>query len=183
MKHCDYDLVEVLDKQRINQLVQRLATRLRRNGHIFDIAIVVLNGAFCFAADLLKHIRVAKYLFVQAQSYEGTERGKIALTGWIKPNDVRQIAGARVLLIEDIVDSGHTIMLLRDYMYGYKAASVHAVAFICNDERASLCLDFAINKSELGRGFLVGYGLDYNGKYRTYRSIHKLEFKEKTNET
>lgn len=122
-------------------------------------------GAFVFAADLLRHVDIEGLTVdcVRASSYgAGTETsGSVVLSGL-----TTDVAGRHVLLVEDIVDTGLTLAKLKAKMAELGAASVAVVTLLNKPSRRvnSEVPDYV--GFECPDAFVVGYGLDYAGKYR-----------------
>jgi hypoxanthine phosphoribosyltransferase len=134
----------------------------------------VLNGAFVFAADLCRAIALDLEIdFIRVASYDlGTESsGVIRLT---KEPEI-DLHGKDVLLVEDIVDTGATLAWLRDHFRSSGAASVRICSLIDKRERRTAAIEVEYAGFALDRGFLVGYGLDYDERYRNLPAIYTLE--------
>ena len=154
--------------QRVEALAGEMATQLAGKNPLF---IVVLKGAFVFAADLLRQLPLeAEVVFVQLHSYAGT-----ASTGTVKkvvglPN---VLAGRHLVLVEDIVDTGRTLDYLLREAALQKPASVHIATFLFKPE----ALQFPTAAPhfvafEIPTGFVVGYGLDYDGLGRNLPAVY-----------
>ena len=127
-------------------------------------AISGLNGAFIFTADLLRSLSVEVELkFIRAKSYLGTQT-----TGNVQVQQTEEldICGKDVLIIEDIIDSGNTLEALKKKFEGLGCASCKMVTFLDKPSRrtANVTPDYCCY--EIEDKFVVGYGLDYNEKYR-----------------
>ncbi len=114
--------------------------------------------------------------FVGVSSYEGTSSsGHVRIT-----HDLTfDIKGRDVLLVEDIVDTGITLDYLRKVLLVREPQSLKTCAFMSKPEAhlSTQSLDYV--GFEIGDEFVVGYGLDYNGKYRNLPHIAELSFDEK----
>ena len=166
------DLVPLIDRARIAQRLKPLADEIREKIPASErpIAVAVLQGGFIFAADLLRElppdypIHIA---FVRCQSY-GDARyssGKVLLL-----NDIDaeiDLHGRTVLLIDDILDTGHTLRFLADHFLRRGAAKVRLCVLLkraVNKDATVIAADFT--GFEIGSEFVVGYGLDHAGRYR-----------------
>lgn len=128
------------------------------------VIVTVLKGSYIFSADIVRQLDTNAVIdFIIASSYEGTQS-----TGVIKIlQDIREdIKGKRVILIEDIVDTGRTLAALKKDFIDRGAKDVKICA--CLDKRAARVIDVQADFScfEIQDQFVVGYGLDYNEKYR-----------------
>jgi hypoxanthine phosphoribosyltransferase len=135
--------------------------------------LVVLNGAFMFAADLLKEITAegAGVTFTRLASYEGT-----ASTGQVRElvGVDGEIAGRNVVIVEDVVDSGRSLAHLLETLAKYQPKSVKVAALFYKPN--ALVYDVAIDYMgiALENDFVVGYGLDYDGLGRNLPSLYTL---------
>ncbi|RMD60178.1 MAG: hypoxanthine phosphoribosyltransferase [Nitrospirae bacterium] len=160
--------------QQIHDRVKELADEISGDYEGKDIiAIGILRGAFMFFSDLVRMLKMPVAIdFLIASSYAGT-----TTTGNIKIHaDIREdIRGKDVLLVEDIVDTGITMDLIRKRMLSREPASLKICTLLDKAERRikEVPLDYVGFK--IPDKFVVGYGLDYEGKYRNlpYISIFK----------
>jgi hypoxanthine phosphoribosyltransferase len=137
------------------------------------MVVGILNGAFIFAADLVRTITIPLEVdFIRVASYgaETSSSGKIRL---IKDLD-SPVTGKNVLLVEDIVDTGNTIAWLRKHLQDRGAASIKLCALIDKQERRQqeVKIDYCGFRAQ--KGFLVGYGLDHSEQYRHLPDIYSL---------
>lgn len=128
------------------------------------VVVTVLKGSYIFSADLVRNLDTNAVLdFITASSYDGTHS-----TGVIRIlQDIRaDITGKKVILVEDIVDTGRTLAALKKDFIGRGAKDVKICT--CLDKKAARVIDIEADFScfEIGDQFVVGYGLDYNEKYR-----------------
>lgn len=134
--------------------------------------IGVLNGSFMFMSDLMKEINLTcEMSFVKMASYEGT-----STTG--KVNELiglnESIEGRDVILVEDIVDTGNTLVKLFDLMKEQNAGSVKIATLLYKPEayKKDIAIDYV--GKEIPNAFVLGYGLDYDGLGRNLSSIYVL---------
>lgn len=134
--------------------------------------LAVLNGSFVFAADLLRGITTpCEITFVRMSSYAGTEStGKVReLIGLTE-----DIAGRDVVIVEDIIDSGLTMVSLLDMLKEKNPKSVSIAALLVKPGNLKVQLDIPYCCFEIPNDFIVGYGLDYDGEGRNLRSIYTV---------
>jgi hypoxanthine phosphoribosyltransferase len=133
------------------------------------VLIGVLKGSFMFLADLIRHIRCpVRVEFIGTKSYAGTSTsGEVQLT---KDLD-KPIEGEDVLLVEDIVDTGLTLNYLRQMLAQRGPASLRIVAFLDKParRRIEVCADYVGFVIE--DRFVVGYGLDFEQRYRNLKDV------------
>lgn len=170
------ELIPVLKTEEIDASIASLARQISSDYKGRPLVLVgVLKGAFIFLADLVRRLTIPVQVdFVRAASYGSgdTSSGRIKLT---KEIDL-DIAGKDVLVVEDIVDSGLTLTYLVDYMKKFKPATVRVCTLLDKHERrqSKVKVDYACHIVE--KGFLVGYGLDYDEAYRELPAIYHMKF-------
>ena len=148
--------------------------RARKGSHSPPMAVCVLHGALVFMADLLRQIDIEiEYDFICVASYgDGTSPGAVRL---IKDLE-RPIRGRDVLIVEDIIDTGHTIQYLKRTLTARDPASLRVCTLLNKTARREIPVEidysgFTLEKDE----FIVGYGLDYAGLYRNLPHIAVLK--------
>ncbi len=170
------ELIPVLKREEIEELTASMARRISSDYKGRELVLIgVLKGAFVFLADLARQLTVSvKVDFVRAASYGSgvTSSGKIELT---KKIDI-DIEGKDVLVVEDIFDSGLTLTYLIDYLQKLKPKTVKVCTLLDKHERrqSGIRVDYACHVVD--KGFLVGYGLDYDEAYRELPEIYHLKF-------
>jgi hypoxanthine phosphoribosyltransferase len=150
-------------------LGQQLSTRYRFNEKP-PVFIGVMKGALPFLMDLIKEVDIPIIIdFVQLKSYNGTEStGTVSLKKDVSVN----LKDRDVIIVEDIVDSGISMVFLVDYLKKkYQPNSIVTVSLLDKkiNRKAPFELDYA--GKEVGEGFLMGYGLDYNELYRNAKYV------------
>ncbi|MDR2489539.1 MAG: hypoxanthine phosphoribosyltransferase [Desulfovibrio sp.] len=140
------------------------------------VLICVLKGAFMFFSDLVKYVTVSVELdFVRLASYGGSSFS----SGVTFSKDVEiSLAGKDVVLVEDIVDSGHTMDFLLRRMKAYGANSLRVAALVDKVERREVPVQLDFVAFPLLSGFIVGYGLDYAERYRELPAIYTATLEE-----
>lgn len=163
---------EFITREQIDQLVKRVAVRINNDYEgKKPLFICVLNGAFMYASDLMKHITLpAEITFVRLKSYEGTETtGKVNM---LIPLQV-DVRDRDVIIIEDIVDTGITMHAFKQNLRDMGARSVALTSFLYKPES----LLHADSKPEyygmeIPPAFIIGYGLDIDEQARNLDSIY-----------
>lgn len=160
--------------EQIQQSVKKVAAEVVRHYGEDEpvIALCLLNGAIWFAADLLRNLPPNFELqTIRLSSYEGTES-----TGKLKwHNALPDCAGKHVLVIDDVLDTGLTLKSVCEALHAQGAAKVAAAVAI---RKIGCCkVDYTVDFCALQcqNLFLVGYGLDFNGKYRNLPYIGYIE--------
>ena len=169
------DLVRILiDQEEIQKRVKELADQISNDFKDINrlYIIGILKGAFIFLADLTRHISVPHVVDFMALSSYGrtTESGAVRIL-----MDLREpIEGQHILIVEDIVDTGHTLGYLLNILEGRNPASLHTCALVkkqCDNDASPVdYLGF-----EIPDVWVVGYGLDYADLYRTLPYVAELK--------
>ena len=128
--------------------------------------VVVLNGSFPFAADLVRHVDTVSEIDFLGLNRFG-ESGRIA----IAMDLMTPVFDRHVIIVEDIVDTGLTLKVMRRMMADRGAASVSTAALLDKTRRRVTEVPIEYRGFQVGDEFLLGYGLDWNGLYRNMRSI------------
>lgn len=168
----------ILTEEQLREGVQRLATELRAHFAGQTITIIgVLTGSIVLLADLIRLLDMPMRVgVVQARSYRGrsTRPGPLVVNSDLLPD----IQGRHVLILDDIFDTGATLMQLIEEVDSMRPASVHTAVMLrkANQGKVSLQPDFV--GFEIPNEFVVGYGLDYNDAYRNLPYVAALESAE-----
>lgn len=162
-----------IDKAALQEATQKVGEKM--NAELSDknpLFLVVLNGAFVFASDLLRTFRYdCDISFIKLSSYVGTK----------STHTVREVIGLdtnvkdrTVVLIEDIIDTGITMDHIIEQMKLLEAKEVKTATMLFKPQ--AIEKDFPIDYVglEIPNDFIVGYGLDYNGKGRNLPDIYKI---------
>ena len=137
-------------------------------------AVGVLKGSVVFMADLVRNIAARlEMAFVGASSYvDGTTSGKLTLNFFPHKGEIR---GKRILLVDDIRDTGRTMSALRAEFLERGATEVKTCVFLDKPSRRAVDLTADFRCFEVEDLFVVGYGLDYSGRYRNLPYVGALK--------
>jgi hypoxanthine phosphoribosyltransferase len=168
------DLARILlTEEQIDQRVCELAAQISRDfkdrGRLYIIGI--LKGAFIFLADLTRRLEVPHVVdFLALSSY-----GKSTVSGAVRIlMDTREpLEGQHVLIVEDIIDSGHTMNYLLQTLRGRNPASLHTCCLV-RKQRDRLEMPVEYLGFEIPDVWVVGYGLDFADRYRTLPYVAEL---------
>jgi len=167
-------MIPVLSRTEIAQKVKSLAQRISEDYAGKELVVIgVLKGSFIFMADLIRELTIpAQVDFVRLASYgsDTTSSGTIRITKEIELD----IRNRDVLIVEDIIDSGLTIAYLLEHLKSFSPRSVKVCAFIDKRERREVQVPIDYTGLLVEHGFLVGYGLDFDEKYRTLPAIYRI---------
>jgi hypoxanthine phosphoribosyltransferase len=169
----DKTFTPYISKEDIQQKVSELADFLDRDYRDKKpIFIAVLNGAFIFAADLFKSLRIdAEISFIKLASYKGMKSSGQVITAI--GLDI-ELYGRHVVILEDIVDTGKTLHEFLPQLLHQQPASLKIVALLHKPAATVYPLKVDYKGFEIPDKFVVGYGLDYNGLGRNTAAIYQL---------
>jgi len=169
----DKTFTPYLSSENIQSRINELAAEINRDyTGKKPLLLCVLTGAFMFAADLMKRLTIdCEISFVRVKSYQGTQS-----TGEIKEllGLTEEIAGRDIILIEDIVDTGHTLSLLLSDLRSRKPESLKTAILLYKPEAAKVALSLDYVAFTIPNDFIVGYGLDYDGYGRNLNDIYVI---------
>lgn len=176
------DEVKVLDKvfdlyipyeeieRRLDIIKEKMQADLEGENPLF---VVMLSGAFIFAAELMKRLNfAAEIAFVKVSSYAGTQS-----TGELKEqlSLTKDVKGRTVVIIEDIVESGLTMKSMLEMLEKKEVKQVKIAAAFVKPQLMKYNIKIDYKLMEIKDDFIVGFGLDYNQYGRNLRSVYKLK--------
>ena len=151
-------------QSRVLELAEQISADYADGGGI--VLVGVLKGSFIFLADLSRRLSIPRTIeFIAVSSYGNGSKssGAVRLVMDVRGN----IEGKHVLIIEDIVDTGHTLKYLIGMLDSHRPASVKTCALVRKAERAEVDVDVDYLGFDIGDEWVVGYGLDYAEQNRT----------------
>ena len=152
---------------RINEIAEKIAADY---GNKCPLFLCVLTGAFPFAADLFRQTGIdSEISFIRLKSYQGTQTsGKVKeLIGLTE-----DIKDRHVIVVEDIVDTGHTISHLLDDLRSRQPASLRVATLLFKPESEQYGVKPDYVGFNIPPAFIIGFGLDLDGKARNLRDIY-----------
>lgn len=162
-----------IDSSEILKSVEQVAIKINSDyKNDIPLFIVILNGSFMFAADLFKKIDMpCEISFMKLSSYQGMETSNTVKT-LIGLNE--EIKGRKVVIVEDIIDTGITIENLIEQIKIYEPEDIKIATLLFKPN--AFQKDFKIDYIgiEIPNDFIVGYGLDYDGFGRNLADIYKV---------
>ena len=180
--NMDQDILKVLITQdEIHARIQELGDRLYERFHDKNPMFVgVLNGCFIFMADLVRAAQLKSEVeFIGLSSYKNATKssGVVQITRDLQ----RDISGRDIIIVEDILDSGNTLAFLKSYLMAKGAKSISIVTLLDKPSRREKPIKADYAGFVVPDEFVVGYGLDYDEKYRNlpYVGVLKPEVYEK----
>jgi len=174
-------IVKVLDKEfeisithdQIQEAIEKVAAKINDELSGKDVIFLgILNGAFMFASDLYKNLTFNSQIsFLKLASYSGTSSS----------GNVKRLIGVNedlkdkvVVVIEDIIDTGHTIDHIIKQLKGYEPAEIKIATFLFKPDAYQTDIPIDYIGMEIPNDFIIGYGLDYDGFGRNLKHIYKI---------
>ena len=158
------------------QILERVKAVAERINHDYEgktpLLLAVLNGAFMFAADLMRELTIpCEISFVKLASYQGiTSTGKVHEVLGINED----LTGRHVVIVEDIVDTGRTMKQMVESLGTRHPASVHICTLFVKPDKLEEQIDIEYAAFTIPNDFIVGYGLDYDQQGRNLKEIYTL---------
>ncbi|GAB3895755.1 hypoxanthine phosphoribosyltransferase [Larkinella knui] len=166
----DKNFVPFIDQNTLKNRIVQLAEQINQDYQNKEpMLVVVLNGAFIFAAELMTHLTIpCQVTFIRVNSYQ-----KTTSTGVVREilGLSESLAGQDVILIEDIIDTGLTIQQVSQHLMEQKPASLEIATMLFKPEALQVEVSIKYVGFEIQNQFVVGYGLDYDGFGRNTKEI------------
>ena len=166
------ELISAADIQiRVSEMAEQISADYADAGDV--VLIGVLKGSFIFLADLSRQLTIPRTIeFIAVSSYgAGSESGAVRLVMDVRGN----IEGRHVLIVEDIVDTGHTLNYLIGMLKSHGPASIRTCTLLHKAERAEVDVEIDYIGFGIGDEWVVGYGLDYAEHNRTLPYIGNVQ--------
>lgn len=171
----DLEFVPYIDNGEIEKAIDKVSERINadfKDACDIPLLVCVLNGSLMFTAELMKRLDfVCELASIRCSSYEGVKStGNINITGL-----TADIKGRRVIIVEDIIDTGNTILALSERFTEMGAREIKVCTMLIKPEvyKGKLQPDYVA--MEVKPEFLVGFGLDYNQIGRNLKDIYVLK--------
>ena len=168
----------LIEEEKIQKRISELCDEINRDfGDEPLIVIGILKGGFIFMADIVRKLKMPTELhFMKVSSYGGGT--KTSGTVAVKLDIDRDITDKNVLIIEDIIDSGYTMKEVRKMLIGRGAKCLKLCSCLSKPSRREVDVDIEYLGFEIPDEFVVGYGLDYDEKYRNLPYIGVVELSD-----
>jgi hypoxanthine phosphoribosyltransferase len=164
----------LITRDEIDKMCQRLGAQISKDYEGKEVILIcVLKGAYAFMADLARYITVPLRVdFMSVSSYGSGTRtsGVVRITKDLDSD----ITGKHIIVVEDIVDSGLTLKHLKELLTTRNPASIALCTAFDKPERRRVEVDVDYVGMEIPDEFIVGYGLDFDGKYRNLPDVSFL---------
>ena len=170
------DIEEVLiSRETIREKVQELGKRISGDYKDEELVLVgVLKGGFVFLADLMREITIPVDMDLISVSSYGASTKSSGVVRIIKDIDIN-VTGKHVLIVEDIVDTGLTVQYLKELFYTRDPLSVKVCTAFDKPSRRKVKIEVEYKGIEIPDKFVIGYGLDYAGRYRNLPDLCTLD--------
>ena len=157
-------------KKRVKAVAEEISRDMEGKN---PLLLGVLNGAFIFAADLMREMTIpCEVSFVKLASYQGTtSTGKVTEVLGINED----LTGRDIIIVEDIVDTGLTMKRMIESLGTRNPASVSVCALLVKPDKLQVELDLKYVAFKIPNEFILGYGLDYDQAARGLKDIYTLE--------
>jgi len=165
----------LISREQISDKVAELGQRLSDDYRGRDLVVVgILKGAVVFLADLVRQVTIPLYIDFMAVSSYGSSTESSGVVRILKDLDI-SIEDKDILIVEDIVDTGLTLKYLIENLKARRPRSVKVCTLLEKPARrkVDVCIDY--NGFEIPDEFAVGYGLDFNNRYRNLPGIYVLK--------
>ncbi len=168
-KQFELFIEQEIIEQGIKRIAGQISSDLEGKNPVF---LAVLNGAFMFAGELMKEVSIpSEITFVRLASYQGTSTTE-RVQQVLGLNE--SIEGRSVVIVEDIVDSGNTMVALKKELEKCNPLEVRVATLLFKPAALRQKLDIDYVALEIPNDFIVGYGLDYDGYGRNLKDIYKV---------
>ncbi len=169
--HDKYFSFYISDKK-INEAIKHIAANINNDyTSTIPVLIPVLNGSFIFAADLLRALTIqCQVSFIKLASYHGTS-SKGNVNEIIGINE--DLAGRHVVILEDIIDTGLTIVKTIEKLKEKNPASITIASLFIKPANIDHKVDIKYPGLKISNDFIIGYGLDYKGLGRNFVHLYR----------
>jgi hypoxanthine phosphoribosyltransferase len=163
----------LLSAEQIQSSIDRLAAEIREREAGRPLTVIaVMTGSIIFLADLIRKLDMPLRVgVIQARSYLGTERGALSVNADMLP----EVAGRDVLVVDDIFDTGHTLLEVLSFLDELGPRSIRTAVLVLKQGKQQVAMRPDYVGFEIPDVFVVGYGLDYNDAYRNLPYLATLE--------
>lgn len=153
-------------QQRVSEMAREIAADY---GHEEFLAVSIMKGSFVFTADLIRYLfaqnafPVLDFITLSSYGSETSSRGSISI---LNTELTLPVTGKRVLIIDDILDTGLTLQTACHLLYERGATDVQTCVLLDKPSRRSVPIEANYCGFQIENVFIIGYGLDYNNRYR-----------------
>jgi hypoxanthine phosphoribosyltransferase len=164
-----------ISAEEIRTKIEQLSKKLNADFYGKEVLLImVMKGAFCFVADLIRHLSFPVTIeYISASSYGagGTQRGELSVKGL----EALVLGHKHVLVVDDIFDSGHTLFHIVREVKKSHPLTLHSLVLLLKEHPRILSYVPDYYLFTVGDAFVVGYGMDFNERYRELPGIYMLD--------
>lgn len=175
IKLKDLTFKPYITKEEISTAIRHVAEQINHDlAGKSPLFLCVLNGAFIFAADLFREITIpdAEISFIRMKSYIGTHStGEVQMISGLHED----ISGRTVVIVEDIVDTGFTLLQLKEMLQECNPAEIKVATLLFKPESLKYDVKIDYVALDIPQAFIVGYGLDYDELGRNLKDIYIIQ--------
>jgi len=155
-------------ENKVSQIAKSISNDFKNST---PILIGVLNGSFIFLADLVRKVEIETEIeFVRLKSYSGSKStNNVKLVYELR----KDLKNRDVLIVEDIIDTGNTLTFLYDKIQKMNPKTISVVTFLLKPKSNNFNKKIKYVGFEIPPDFVVGYGMDYNEKFRNLDSLYE----------
>jgi hypoxanthine phosphoribosyltransferase len=166
---------QLLSREQIREGVEQLASQLADEYRDRPLTIVgILTGSLVMLADLIRRLEMPlRVALVRANQYRGEAHRRTALV--IDDKLLPNLAGRDVLVVDDIFDTGHTLVEVIAQLAKHQPASIRSAVLLRKTGRCEVAIQPDYAAFDIPDEFVVGYGLDYEDRYRNLPYVAALE--------
>jgi hypoxanthine phosphoribosyltransferase len=166
----------LIPEAKLQARIAELAQDINHDYHGKEVvALCILKGSFIFFSDLIRHLNMplsCEFLGVSSYGGRTVSSGEVKIT-----LDIHEpLENRHVILIEDIVDSGLTLSYITDFIRARKPASFKSCSLLIKPESLKTEIDVDYIGFKIGKEFVVGYGIDFAGRFRELPYVGFLEY-------
>lgn len=174
VKIKDKEFELFLTQETIEKAIGEIAEKLNKDLADKDpLFICVLNGSFMYASELMKRINIpCEVSFVKVSSYKGTISTEKLKEIYGLEEDIK---GRTIVVVEDIVDTGHTMSLMLEQLVCDEPKEIFVTTMLLKPDALKVPVQLDYVALEIPSDFIVGYGLDYDGYGRNLPDIYKIK--------
>ncbi|MGB8656996.1 MAG: hypoxanthine phosphoribosyltransferase [Candidatus Zixiibacteriota bacterium] len=165
----------IIEEKELREKTRELAAEISKDYHDKNPVLVgILKGSFIFMADLTRQLTVPHQIdFISVASYGSSKQGS-GVVRWLKDLSIN-IEGKHVIVVEDIIDSGLTLSYIRDNLLTRNPKSLEIVTLLNKRSRRRRRIPLKYVGFSIPNQFVVGYGLDFDERYRNLAYIAQLK--------
>ncbi len=178
VKFYDKKFISLISEEEIELRVKELAKDIQSRYSEEEIihSFVLMNGAFIFAADLTRHLKNIKLYFIKSSSYQGLSNDGVVK---IESFDFSIFKNQRILIIEDIIDTGKTMNTLIGLLQKNGIPQIDIVTLILKPNKLEYNFENLMIGFEISNEFIIGYGMDYKELGRNLKDIYQIHLPDR----